>query len=47
MNFDHQISNKPLQLFLDRNLPVGFHKPTMKALDEKASHAHDRVCTAV
>ena len=33
MNFDHQISYEPLPLFLDRNRPVGFHKPTMKAVD--------------
>jgi hypothetical protein len=45
-NFDHQTSNKPLPLFLDRNWPVGFHKPTMKAADEKVSHVQSRACSA-
>jgi len=46
MNFDHQISNDLLQLFLDRNLQVSFHKPTMKAVDGEVSHAQSRACSA-
>jgi hypothetical protein len=34
------------QLFLDRNLRVSFHKPTMKAADGKVSHAQSRACSA-
>jgi hypothetical protein len=41
MNFGHQTPSEPLQLFLDGNVPVGFHKPTMKAADRKISHAHE------
>jgi proteasome lid subunit RPN8/RPN11 len=32
MNFDHQTSSELLQLFLDRNWPVSFHRPAMKAV---------------
>jgi hypothetical protein len=37
---------KPEKLFLDRNLPVSFHKPTMKAADGKVSHAQSRAYSA-
>jgi hypothetical protein len=46
MNFDHQTLSEPLLLFLDRNLQVSFHKPTMKAIDGKVSHAQSRACSA-
>jgi hypothetical protein len=46
MNFDYQTSSEPLQLFLDGNWPVGFHKPVIKAADEKVSHAQSRACPA-
>jgi hypothetical protein len=36
----------PEKLFLDRNWPVSFHKPTMKAADGKVSHAQSRACSA-
>jgi hypothetical protein len=36
----------PKKLFLDGNVPVSFHKPTMKAVNGKVSHAQSRACSA-
>ena len=46
VNFDHPKSTEPLPLFLDRNWPVGFHKPTMNAVNGKVGHAQGRACSA-
>jgi hypothetical protein len=46
MNFDHQTSGEASPLFLDRNWPVSFHKPTMKAVNGKVGQAQSRAYTA-
>jgi hypothetical protein len=37
---------QPNKSALDRNWQVSFHKPTMKIVDGKISHAQSRACSA-